>query len=101
MTAEQRRDIEAPEIERRIISFVQRELLAPGATVTRDDDLLSGDLLDSIGVLRLSAFVGEEFHVEMRPGDFVIENFKTVAVLSEYVRRAADRGGRPPADTAR
>ncbi len=37
--------------------------------VNRDDDLLSGDILDSIGVLRLAAFVEEEFQINMQPAD--------------------------------
>lgn len=75
------------EIEERILSFIRDELI-PGVTVGRDEDLLSGDLLDSVAVLRLATFVDEEFHIGMKPSDFVIENFKTVAVLTDYVHRA-------------
>ena len=87
--------LETQEIEARILEFVQRELLSPEVSVERDDELLSGELLDSIGVLRLATFVQEEFRFKMQPADFVIENFQTVAVLAEYVRRAA---GQTPAD---
>ena len=80
------------EIEHGILAFVQSELLGPGSTVNRDDDLLSGDLLDSVAVLRLATFVDEEFQIGMQPADFVIENFQTVAVLAEYVRRARGDG---------
>jgi acyl carrier protein len=86
------------DVERRIVEFLQRELLPPDVTVERDDDLLSGDLLDSIGVLRLATFVDQEFAIGMQPSDFVIENFQTVAVLARYVERASssvvpDRAG--------
>jgi acyl carrier protein len=86
------------DVERRIVEFMQRELLPPDITVGRDDDLLSGDLLDSIGVLRLATFVDQEFAIGMQPSDFVIENFQTVAVLARYVERASssvdpDRAG--------
>lgn len=79
----------AEEIESRLLEFIRRELLSPEAIVRRDDDLLSGDLLDSVAVLRLAAFVEEELEVPLRPGDFVIENFQNVAVLAEYVLKAA------------
>jgi acyl carrier protein len=96
MTADARSAAAIAEIERRIITFVQRELLSSEATIGRDEDLLSGGLLDSIGVLRLAAFVEEEFHFAMPPGDFVVENFRSVAALASYVRGTA--AGRPPED---
>ncbi len=84
---------EAPEIERRVLAFLQRELLEPGVTIGRDADLLSGEVLDSMGVLRLAAFVGEEFQIVMQPSDFVVENFRSVAVIAGYVGRACAAHG--------
>ncbi len=55
---------EARRSRRRIMAFMQRELLSPEVIVDRDDDLLSGEILDSIGVMRLAAFVEEEFRVQ-------------------------------------
>ena len=92
------RGLETEEFEGRILEFIRDRLLSAGTTVGRDDDLLSGNLLDSIHVVRLAAFVEEELQVPMQPADFVIENFQSVAVLAEYVRRA---GRRPDADSGR
>ena len=78
------------DVERRIVEFLQRELLPPDVTVGPEDDLLSGDLLDSIGVLRLATFVDQEFAIGMQPSDFVIENFQTVTVLARYVENASN-----------
>ena len=74
-------------IASQVLDFVQRELLSPGTTVGPNDDLLAGEVLDSIGVLRLAAFVAEAFRIEIRPADFVIENFRTVATIAAYVER--------------
>jgi len=82
----------AAEIESRVLAFLHRELLEPGVTIGRDADLLSGDVLDSIGALRLATFVAEEFQIDVRPSDFVIENFRSVAVIAGYVGRATSRG---------
>jgi acyl carrier protein len=81
--------LETRDIETRIFEFMQRELLSPEMRVERDDELLSGEMLDSIGVLRLATFVQEEFRFKMQPAEFVIENFQSVAALAEYVCRAA------------
>lgn len=74
------------DIEARVMAFLETELLGPGETVSRDEDLLS-DLLDSVAVLRLAAFVDEEFGITTRPKDFVVENFESAAVIARYVER--------------
>lgn len=87
---------DASVIEGRVLSFLQRELLEPGTTIGRDDDLLSGEVIDSIGVLRLATFVSEEFGLVIQPADFVVENFRSVAVIAGYVGRA--RAAKRPGD---
>ena len=85
--------LEPREIEDRLLEFIRRELLSPGIDVGRRDDLLSGELLDSVAVLRLAAFVEEAFEIKVQPADFVIENFANVVVLAEYVGEAGRRAG--------
>ena len=80
--------LETQEIENRIIAFIEHELMDPGETIDRHDDLLSGEYFDSIGVLRLATFVEEDFEIDMQPSDFVIENFQTVEVLAKFILRA-------------
>ena len=53
-------------VESRILDYLQRELAGPEARLDRDVDLLSGGVLDSMGVLRLATFVSEEFGIEIR-----------------------------------
>jgi acyl carrier protein len=92
MHADLRDPLDVRSIEDRIVEFVRRDLLDADAVFDRDANLLSGELIDSMGVLRLSAFVADSFGVTMRPGDFVVENFRTVGVLAGFVlrRRAAE-----------
>lgn len=89
---------EIREIESRIVTFIQNELLGADATVDRNDDLLSGELLDSIGVLRLSVYVEDEFQLKIQPADYVIENFQNVAVIADFVRRTSSKAKHPPID---
>ena len=76
------------EVEVRLLAFIREELLRPEVAVDREDELLSGELLDSLGVVRLAAFVAQEFELQMKPADFVIGNFRSVAALAEFVRTA-------------
>ena len=80
-------------IKSRILEFLERHLLSPDVKVQRDDDLLSGELLDSIGALRLAAFLEKEFGIDMQSTGFVVENFQSVAVLAAYVLRASSPDG--------
>ena len=81
------------EIRRRILEFIRDELIAEDVDLGPDDDLLSGELLDSVAVLRLATFVDETFTIGMKPTDFLVENFRNATVLAAYVVRATrDRG---------
>jgi acyl carrier protein len=91
MASDERGAPQAGAIGSQVLDFLQRELLSPGTTVGRDEDLLAGEVLDSIDVLRLAAFVAEAFRIEIRPSDFVIENFRTVATIAAYVERTRAR----------
>ncbi len=77
----------AQEVEARLREFIERELLNSTARLEADTDLLSGDLIDSLGTLRLATFVGDEFGLVMQPRDLVVENFRNLEVLTAFVQR--------------
>ena len=93
MTRGSRTSPDSSSIEARLLAFVVNELLAEGTRVDRDTALLSGGVLDSMSVMRLAAFVGDSFGIEIQPADFVIENFSSIAALGIYVRRRLDQPG--------
>jgi acyl carrier protein len=84
---------EARNIEAAILEFIHRELVAAEVRVEAEDDLLTGELLDSLAILRLATYVDEEFKIGMQPSDFLIENFQSVAVLTRFVMRSLGGGG--------
>lgn len=79
---------DAHDVEAAILDFIHQELVAPDVRVSARDDLLTGELLDSLAVLRLATFVDEQFRIGMQPSDFLIENFQNAAVLTEFVLRS-------------
>jgi acyl carrier protein len=91
MTNDEHGAPQADRIVSQVLDFLQREVLSPGTTVGRDEDLLAGEVLDSMGVLRLAAFMAEAFEIEIRPSDYVIENYRTVATIAAYVERTRAR----------
>lgn len=76
--------------EGRILTFIRAELVGPDTELGLDDDLLSG-VLDSVAALRLATWVANEFEIEILPSDYVIENFRSVRAVADYVRRAGER----------
>lgn len=73
-------------IRKTLLSFVSEELL-DGKPVLPADSLLAGGIIDSLGIVRLASFIGEEFDFQVPPEDFVIPNFGTVDAVTAYVLR--------------
>ncbi|MEM6963215.1 MAG: acyl carrier protein [Bacteroidota bacterium] len=72
-----------------IINFITQEL--HGGTkdldIMPDDDLLGSGLVESMGMMRLIQFIEEAYDFRVAPQDMIIENFMTVAAISNYVKK--------------
>ena len=64
-----------------------------GFELAVDDDLLSEDLLDSMGIMRLIGFIDETIGFAVPPEDVTIENFLTVNDISQYLDTHMNAGG--------
>jgi acyl carrier protein len=74
------------EIERQIVAFLANELgQATTRSLSRDENLLTGEYIDSIGIMRLIAHVETTFGVSIPPTDLIPENFRTVRVMAAYL----------------
>jgi acyl carrier protein len=58
---------------------------APG--LAEDDNLLTGGLMSSLGVMRLIVFIEEAFKLDVPPEDVTIENFRSVRCIADYLER--------------
>ena len=50
-----------------------------------DDELLEDSLVDSMGVMKLIAFINEEFGFAVPPQDITIDHFLTVNAIADYL----------------
>jgi len=68
-------------------AFVLDEFLPDdaGNQIDDDDDLLAGGVIDSLGVLKVLAWIEDEFHVPVDDLDFALENFRTVSAIASFV----------------
>ncbi len=67
-------------------AYMQNELIAGTIALNDDDDLLLSGLIDSLGVVRLIAFIEATFDTHIPPEDVTIENFGTVQAIADYVQ---------------
>lgn len=67
--------------------FVTEELLSHSVEVSEDDNLLSDGMIDSLGIVRFVGFIEETFGLEIPPEDLIIENFRTINAISDYLQR--------------
>lgn len=74
-------------MQEKIIKYIEEELASEeidgGLEVT--EDLLGSGILDSLGMMKLIAFLEEEFGCKVLPEEMVIENFMTVAHMNDYL----------------
>ena len=79
-------------LQNTLSSFISEELLRIDEPVGEDENLLSDGMVDSLGMLRLVGFIEETFALKVPPEDFVVENFRTLTILSDYLQRNLENG---------
>lgn len=72
-------------MKKKLISYIESELLNGQYSVSEDQDLLISGLVDSIGIVRLVAFIEKELNIAIPPKDLTLENFGSVALIARYV----------------
>ena len=72
--------------------FLTGQLLS-GRQVTDHDDLLLSGLVDSIGVMRLVAFLEQTYAVRVPPQDLTVTNFTSVEAIDDYLERLGAGAG--------
>ena len=74
------------ETSKKISDYIQKEI-ANGREVSNDESLLAAGVLDSLAVVKLVAYVEDEFGIEIPDSDFDPDNFESVATITELIER--------------
>lgn len=72
-------------IKEELCAYISNELLDDDEPVAADENLLADGMVDSMGMLRLVAYIDDSWNVSVPPEDFTIENFRTVATIVAYL----------------
>jgi acyl carrier protein len=75
-----------------ILEFIRDEADLDEDEVTADTSLFRDQLLDSMNLTALIAFLEEAFHIKVKPMDIVFENLDTVNHMLAFIarKRASD-----------
>lgn len=85
--AEPIQTIQTAEIEREVRNFVVEHFLSGHAEKLRDDGSLLGDVIDSMGVLDLVAYLQDRFKITVEDEEVMPSNLDTINNLAAYVAR--------------
>ena len=73
-------------LEPRLIEMIVRDITF-GTPIDAATDLLLTALVDSVGVVRIVAWLEDELGIEIDPTDVLLENFQTVEQMMAYLSR--------------
>ena len=73
-------------MKEKIVAFLIEEIAnEPLEEIDLDEDLLGSGIVDSLGMMRLVAFLEKEFQKKIGPEDMTVENFQTVQRITDYL----------------
>jgi len=74
----------------KIKQFIVEEFMpdVPAEDLESDFDLLTGGVVDSLGLLKVVAWLEDEFDVGVDESELGPESFRTVAAIKEYIDQA-------------
>ena len=75
-------------LPREIKDYILREFL-PGEkpeNLADSTPLISGGILDSIGMLKLVKYLEEKYQIEVEAHEVDVENFDTIDLIANFVR---------------
>ncbi|MCT7989002.1 acyl carrier protein [Laspinema olomoucense] len=84
---DQERGYTEKEIKRAIKKYILDELIydKPEITLESNLNLIDAEIVDSLGIFLLIAFIENSFQVKIEPDEVVLENFETIDAIKSLV----------------
>jgi acyl carrier protein len=73
-----------------IRKFIVEEFLpdVPAESLAEDYDLLSGGVIDSLGLLKIIAWLEDRFDIAVDDLEIAPDNFRTVTTMNDFLQNA-------------
>jgi acyl carrier protein len=80
-------------MEGMVTEFIQKDLVRAKVSVRIDPgyNLIESGVVDSLGILKLIAFLESRFSIEISDDEVLPENFETVAAICSFLHRKANK----------
>jgi acyl carrier protein len=79
-------------VEAVVREFLTNELGKNAAGLHADESLLESGTLDSVGVMRLVAFLEQRYAIQVSDDDLMPDNFDTLSAISAFVAGRQNAG---------
>jgi acyl carrier protein len=77
-----------PNLTEQLVAFIGEEVATHEAEpITESTDLLLTGLVDSLGVVRIVAWMEDTLGITIDPTDVTLEHFQTIALMVAYASR--------------
>ena len=67
--------------------YISQQLLDGHENLDVEENLLTTGMIDSHGIMRLVVYIEETFGLQVPPIDITLENFRTITLIADYIRR--------------
>lgn len=67
--------------------YIHDELQEDEGEIPEDANLLTGGMVDSLGVLKLVSFIEHELGMEVPDEDVTVDNFRSLKDIGDYLER--------------
>lgn len=80
-------------IKKGVKKFVTEEFLPEGTYIKDDELLFDIGIIDSLGLIKLTAFIEENFGVIINPRDIDMDDFNTIEKIARFVNGRKKENG--------
>jgi acyl carrier protein len=65
--------------------LINQRFIKDSQTIHEEDSLLEDEIIDSLAILELTAFIEEKYGIKIDSHDLVPENFDSLRALRDYI----------------
>lgn len=77
--------MEKEEVLKRVRNFISEEFLSDGQEIADDESLFASGIIDSLGMIKLTAFVEEAFGMPVNASEVTMDNFGSIEEIAKRV----------------
>ena len=72
-----------------IKNFIIKDILTDAAktNIGYEDSLIEAGVIDSLGIMKMLAFLSDKFQLTVEDEDVIPENFETINAISTYIEK--------------